>query len=238
MSLNLTFSGGFESVQVVQDTRVEDGMITRSIKECVNDRVTFLGISAFQECYDLVRVSFPHVTSIRGKAFQACSSLTSVHLPAVNNISMQVFYGCSSLTSVNLPLVTSILDKTFQDCLSLTNVNLPLVTDIGVDAFRDCSSLTIVDLPRVTSIGNRAFQGCSNLTALILRRTVRASLSSPSAFNSTPIASGTGYIYVPAAYVNSYKTAAFWSTYAKQFRAIEDYTVDGTITGELDSTKI
>lgn len=40
------------------------------------------------------------------------------------------------------------------------------------------------------------------------------------------------------ALVDSYKAATNWSTYATQFRALEDYTVDGTITGELDSTKI
>jgi hypothetical protein len=42
-------------------------------------------------------------------------------------------------------------------------------------------------------------------------------------FASTPIASGTGYIYVPAALVDSYKGATNWSTYAAQIRAIEDY---------------
>lgn len=39
----------------------------------------------------------------------------------------------------------------------------------------------------------------------------------------TPMKSGTGYIYVPAALVDSYKAATNWSTYADQIRAIEDY---------------
>lgn len=56
--------------------------------------------------------------------------------------------------------------------------------------------------------------------------------------NGTPIANGTGYIYVPSALIEQYKVAENWSTYASQFRALEDYTVDGTITGELDETKI
>ena len=55
---------------------------------------------------------------------------------------------------------------------------------------------------------------------------------------NTPIASGTGYIYVPAALVDSYKAATNWSNFAAQFRALEDYTVDGTTTGALDPTKI
>ena len=42
-------------------------------------------------------------------------------------------------------------------------------------------------------------------------------------FNNTLIASGTGYIYVPAEYIEEYKTATNWSVYASRFRAIEDY---------------
>ena len=50
-----------------------------------------------------------------------------------------------------------------------------------------------------------------------------ATLGGKGAFNMSPIASGTGYIYVPAALVDSYKAASNWSTYANQIRAIEDY---------------
>ena len=58
------------------------------------------------------------------------------------------------------------------------------------------------------------------------------------------IAAGNGYIYVPRALLSDddetkdYRRATNWSTYAAQFRALEDYTVDGTTTGELDKTKI
>lgn len=48
-----------------------------------------------------------------------------------------------------------------------------------------------------------------------------------------------GYIYIPRALVGDiYKYAANWSVFAAQFRSLEDYTVDGTITGELDESKI
>ena len=62
-------------------------------------------------------------------------------------------------------------------------------------------------------------------------------MSATSAFDSTPIKSGNGYIYVPFALIEQYKAATNWSTYAAQFRALEDYTVDGTITGGLDPAK-
>jgi hypothetical protein len=48
-------------------------------------------------------------------------------------------------------------------------------------------------------------------------------LADVDALNDSSVASGSGYIYVPAALVDSYKAATNWSTYAEQIRAIEDY---------------
>jgi hypothetical protein len=53
-----------------------------------------------------------------------------------------------------------------------------------------------------------------------------------------PSGSKDGYIYVPSSLVDSYTANSKWSTYATQFRALESYTVDGTITGALDKSKI
>jgi hypothetical protein len=98
------------------------------------------------------------------------------------------------------------------------------VTTIGKYAFYGCSNLTSVDFPAVTAIKDYAFRGCSALTALILRNTSTvASLSYMDVFEKTPIESGSGYIYVPSALVDSYKVASNWEDYANQFRAIEDY---------------
>ena len=94
---------------------------------------------------------------------------------------------------------------------------------IDAFAFYRCSALTTADFPAVTSVGENAFKSCSKLTTLILRSGTMVTLSNMNAFSSTPIASGTGYIYVPAALVDSYKAASNWSTYANQIRAIEDY---------------
>ena len=76
------------------------------------------------------------------------------------------------------------------------------------------------------------------MTALILRTEAIPTLQDLNTIQNTPINTGTGYIYVPSALVDSYKSATNWSTYATQFRALEDWTVDGTITGELDWDKI
>lgn len=89
------------------------------------------------------------------------------------------------------------------------------------------------------SIGTYAFRYCAALTALIIEKSdAICTLANINAFDNTPIASGTGCIYVPSALVDTYKANSVWLTFANQFRALEDYTVDGTITGELDASKI
>ena len=119
---------------------------------------------------------------------------------------------------------SSVGSYAFRNCSALTTVDLPLVTSIGGNAFNGCSNLTTVDLPLVTSVGSYAFYNCKALTTVILRSETMCTLSNVNAFNSTPIKSGTGYIYVPSALVDSYKADSKWSTYANQFRAIEDYS--------------
>lgn len=143
-----------------------------------------------------------------------------------------------SITEIADNITTSIGNYAFRGCSALTAVNFQVVTKIGIQSFNNCSALTAVDLPAVTTIGNEAFRYCNQLKTLILRSTTMVLINAASILTSTPIASGTGYIYVPRALVDSYKAASKWSTYASQIRALEDYTVDGTITGALDESKI
>ena len=128
-----------------------------------------------------------------------------------------------SITEIRDNYATSIGIYAFYSCSKLTTADFPAATSIGINAFYDCKALTTANFPEATSIDSSAFSSCSKLTALILRSGTMATLSNTNAFSSTPIASGTGYIYVPAALVDSYKAASKWSTYANQIRAIEDY---------------
>ena len=141
-----------------------------------------------------------------------------------------------SITEISSSSVTFIGDSVFQGCSSLTTADFPSVTSIEGYAFRSCSSLTTTNFPVATSIGSSAFRMCSKLKSLLLRGNNVCTLNK-NVFVSTPISSGTGYIYVPSALIEKYKKATNWSTYAAQFRALEDYTVDGTVTGELDPAK-
>lgn len=114
-------------------------------------------------------------------------------------------------------LVDSIITR------NITEYKENRITTVGQYAFYGCTALTTVDTPNVTTIAANAFEACSALTALILRGATLCSLANTSALKTSAIASGSGYIYVPSALVDSYKAATNWSTYAAQIRAIEDY---------------
>lgn len=147
--------------------------------------------------------------------------------------------GFKTLTSVYFPAVTTVETTAFSNCSALVSVRFPAAETFGSSVFKNCSSLMTADFAAAKSFGNIAFSSCSALTCLIIRTIEKpCTLYGKSDLNNTPIANGTGYIYVPADLVDSYKAATNWAVHANQFRALEDYTVDGTITGELDPTKI
>ena len=129
---------------------------------------------------------------------------------------------------------------------TLTEFKDEYITKIGANAFCSCPNLKIVDLLSVIEeIGGGAFMSCSNLDTLILRNeeipvnaqhnTAEISIGA-SWLNGTKIANGEGYVYVPKALVTPYGNLSYVTP--SWLRALEDYTVDGTITGELDESKI
>lgn len=201
----------------------------------------------FFQCYKLEAVNFPKVTSIDSNAFSACTALKEVHFSDSFNLTSSArscFQGCgfeviNMLNMPNMSNVTMLPSSCFASCRSLAMAVLPKVKSIEGSAFQYCEALETIDFYALESIsGYYNFEKCSVLTALILRNESNVcTLKTSSQFNTTPIKDGTGYIYVPAALVDSYKTATNWTTFANQFRALEDYTVDGTITGELDPAK-
>ena len=77
-------------------------------------------------------------------------------------------------------------------------------------------------LGNITSIGNYAFYKCTNLSIFALPNITRVPTLGSDVFTNTPIANGTGYIYVPDDLVESFKSATNWSIYADQIKAISE----------------
>lgn len=103
--------------------------------------------------------------------------------------------------------------------------------------FAGSGSLTSADFANVIYIDQHAFNYCYELNVLVLRTTAgHCLLGSPaeSTFEETKIQYGQGIILVPRDLIDAYQANDLWDEFADYFRALEDYTVDGTISGEID----
>lgn len=205
-----------------QNSEAEDGIINGTLATYSNDRVSEVRNYCFHTMLNLVQVDLPNAKNIRGLAFADCRSLKRVCLESCQSLDDSSFAGCMNLSELIAPL----LAKMGSRCLSGTYIE-------------------ILDIAGCTSKGEGVFgsESFSNmpLHTLVIRHPYDVGiprLVNVNAFSNTRIDSGTGYIYVPRALIEEYKAAENWSTYASQFRALEDYTVDGTTTGDLDESKI
>lgn len=209
------------TIDVLGDDVVIDSIIDGSITEFKDNVITTIGERAFSNCTALRNVDCPNVTYLNTGAFSG-SGITSAYFPNVTSARSDIFEGCASLVIADFPELTDLLYYSFKGCVSLGKVNIPKLKQLsGAYIFRD-ASIKVLDLPELTNIGSHG--PMPKLIALILRRETMVTLTQSNAFNGTPIASGTGYIYVPKALIESYKVATNWSVYANQFRTIEDYS--------------
>ena len=139
---------------------------------------------------------------------------TMTFLADITIIGGYTFSNSSRLKSIDIPnSVTSIGDSAFAVCTSLTSIIIPdSVSSIGEDAFYGCTSLPSITIPdSVTSIGAWAFGYCSNLASVYCKPTTPPTSDGGGMFSNNAL---DRKIYVPAASVEAYKAASYWSDYA------------------------
>lgn len=188
---------------------VSTRLVERTLSgEYSNDRVTIIGNRAFSGATALADVSFPEATSVAESAFNGCSNLITADIPKVTTIGNNGFYGCSKMKRIETSNVKT----------------------IGNTSFANCSSVRIFDFPVITTFGWRCFNGCG--VPVVVRYTGGVvGRSYQGAYNQISI------LYVPSAWVDAYRADSELGGISKIY-AIEDYTVDGTVTGELDLEKM
>ena len=243
-------SGNWAEVFSGDSAEISDATIT-TIRDCA-----FLSDSTTAHQW-LQRATFPNVTAIGAYAFYYQDKMTDITAGALTSVGEYAFSRCASLvTSLDLSNTTSIGRYAFSytkiptiiakeattvgdyvcSCnTAVTELVIPKSNSIPICS--GCSSLVKADFGAMSaaSIPSNLFTNCTSLATLIIRRVGRVINGRSSMFPSgCPIATGTGYIYVPSALVGSYKTANYWSTYAGQIRAIEDYSDDGTVNGDIN----
>lgn len=152
------------------------------------------------------------------------NTMTELDNSIVTSLRTRIFQGATKLAAVNLPSVTSVGAYGFYQCSGLVTVKLPKLTSVSTQTFYSCTKLQHADCGNLGNIPAQTFNACSALTELILRKTGSiCTLSNVNGVNNTPIGKGTGYVYVPRNLLDQYAQASNWSTFAAQFRAIEDY---------------
>lgn len=197
--------------------------------------ITKIGVSAFRGCTNLKTLNIPSsVTSIERWAFLDCDSLEeffgsniiSNGRAVVVNGTM-IAFAQGGLTSYVLPSeVTAVDVSVFESCDKLTEISLgENIITIGSSAFDSCTGITSITIPQsVTTIGNNAFHSCTKLGTVYVE-----SATPPTGedymFNNN---AADRKIYVPAASVEAYKTAAGWSDYADAIVA------EGATSGVVD----
>lgn len=188
-----------------------------------DDTVKTLRYNAFRDCTSITSVSFPNATVIQGGVFRNCTNLTGLNLRSLTTIREG-----NTFTGVKASLI-------FPELTTYPEMN-------GINGYGGA----MIDLgAKIGNINSYMFSGGSNLVTLVLRKATIAALSSVNAFNSTKYATngaGGAYVYVPRDLISTYQSATNWATlyaaHSDMFRALEDYTVDGTTTGDFDESKL
>ena len=187
-----------------------------------------IGANCFTGCSNLRCTSLPqNLTVVPGECFNSCTNLALQSLPNnLVNIGRYAFYRCSNITLNYIPdSVTEIGLSAFAHCNNLTTMEISSAVNFySTSTFEFCTNLTTIvgKTANLTRI-NQAFAANTALSAFVLPNLTSVPELHGSAFNKTPIANGTGYIYVPENLVESFKIHNQWVNYANQIKEIGEY---------------
>ena len=148
-------------------------------------------------------------------------TITSYTNDRITIIGTNAFRG-SSITSISCSNVTTIDGYGLDSCSSLIDVNLPKVTTLKNYAMQNCKALKQLEFKQKISTQGAVWYNCTSLDTLILRGDTMSGLGNKNCFTGTPIASGTGFIYVPDNLVDTYKANTNWSNYASQIKGLSE----------------
>lgn len=196
------------TVDLVGDDALTDSILDKSITEIMDN----------------------FTTKINNIGFNDCVGLKKAHLLSVKEVGVSLFNGCTSLEEVEMPLVQTTVSV--RNCTALKRLRFPSATHIGTQCLNS-SGVVVMDCPVAATIGQWAFYATWTLKAVLLRNTEAVCELQYSGTIENNV-----YAYVPRALLASYKAATNWSAVPDRIRVLEDYTVDGTINGEFDESKI
>lgn len=197
-------------------------------------------------CDCLNATVFPFLDTSKGTDFSymyyRCSKATTFPaLDTSNGTSLNyMFYGCTGATSIPA------LDTSKGINYEYMFYNCKKIKKIDITRF---NSHIIETYPDVVTASDYMFGYCHSLKAIIFRSFGSTYYINNNSFikcyhilgtvdeTYNPNGDQDCYIYVPRNMIATLSDKAIWLNYASQLRALEDYTVDGTTTGEFDDAK-
>ena len=170
----------------------------------------------FDECKTLIKLDLKNfntssITSMQSM-FDTCENLTEIDISTFdtskNQTMMAMFNGCKKLNKINVS--------------SFNTSNVTYFTNM----FALCENLTEIDISTFdtskASSTNGMFSYCKNLKKVIINNSSVFKMTNTTMLSNTPIASGTGYVYVPDNLIETYRQSTNWSTYANQIKGISE----------------
>lgn len=145
------------------------------------DYCTSLGMGAFDNCWNLEKVSLRSGTqTINDYTFYECRSLKEINLSSsLQSVGNGAFYNCTSLNTDIFNTennVSSIGDYAFWNCTALDGpLILNNINSLGKYAFCNCSSLEgSLILNNISSIGEYTFCNCSSLDGSLILNNIHS----------------------------------------------------------------
>lgn len=157
---------------------------------------------------------------VRSILDRSITELVSDEITTLSNYSLAY---CNQLTTLKLKNLLVTNNFCLSNCLNLSKVDMSNCAIFGYGCLEGDENLTKLKVDVRTNFFTRALNKTGIETLILTNAKATTVLSEKNTLANTPIAKGTGYIYVPAALIDDYKTATNWTVYADQFRAIEDY---------------
>lgn len=164
--------------------------------------------------------------------FYGCTELETVHELTFYGTPnhMDMFYNCVNLTSAPWLRGSTNLEGAFNNCKKLKQVQFGTSNSSYISTSyvcQGCEELEVATINYLSSsggLGGNAFYGCVKLKKVIITSSSGPfKLQNVGAFTNTPIGNlADGYVYVPDALVDSYKSATNWSTIATQIKPLSE----------------
>ena len=159
------YPDGYPVEREEKETKKLSDLLTKVI---INEGITSVGISAFQNMPSLVRIELPSsITSVKANAFQGCTNLKEISWSNISeNVSIEnTSFAATGLVKNKMMFVGTQLVFVYTDA---TSADITGATKIHGNAFKDCNKITSITIPStVTAIGSNAFANCTSLTQVV-----------------------------------------------------------------------